>query len=146
MLGVGIAADHGGFDLKEQLAQALRRGEYEVLDFGAYERLPGEPLTWLTYWRVRAPAAAPLKLFLHLLDAEGTYVVGEDRLDVWYDNWAAGDILVQVHELTPPADLAPGRYQVELGVYDPETMQRLPVVRDGTMIADRILLGPLDRK
>jgi len=42
MLGVGIAADHGGFDLKEQLAQALRRGEYEVLDFGAYERLPGD--------------------------------------------------------------------------------------------------------
>jgi ribose 5-phosphate isomerase B len=42
MLGVGIAADHGGFDLKEQLADALRRGEYEVLDFGAYELLPGD--------------------------------------------------------------------------------------------------------
>jgi ribose 5-phosphate isomerase B len=42
MLGVGIAADHGGFDLKEQLADDLRRGEYEVLDFGAYELLPGD--------------------------------------------------------------------------------------------------------
>jgi ribose 5-phosphate isomerase B len=37
MLGVGIAADHGGFELKERLAEELRRGEYEVLDFGAYE-------------------------------------------------------------------------------------------------------------
>jgi len=37
MLGVGIAADHGGFELKERLAEVLRRGEYEVLDFGAYE-------------------------------------------------------------------------------------------------------------
>jgi len=42
MLGVGIAADHGGFGLKEQLAEALRRGDYEVLDFGAYERLPDD--------------------------------------------------------------------------------------------------------
>jgi ribose 5-phosphate isomerase B len=42
MLSVGIAADHGGFDLKEKLAEDLRRGDYEVLDFGAYELLPGD--------------------------------------------------------------------------------------------------------
>ena len=132
----GDPEDHG-----QRLAYPVQFGE--TLELLAYERLPGEPLTWLTYWRVRAPADAPLKLFFHLLDAEGTYAVGEDRLDVWYDNWAAGDILVQVHEVTLPADLTPGRYQVELGVYDPETMQRLPVVRDGTMIADRILLAPV---
>ena len=33
---VGIAADHGGFELKEQVAKALRASEYEVVDFGAY--------------------------------------------------------------------------------------------------------------
>ena len=32
---VGIAADHGGFELKEQLAAALRQAGYEVVDFGA---------------------------------------------------------------------------------------------------------------
>ena len=42
MLSVGITADHGGFNLKEQLADDLRQGEYEVLDFGAYELLPGD--------------------------------------------------------------------------------------------------------
>jgi ribose 5-phosphate isomerase B len=42
MLAVGIAADHGGFDLKERLARDLRRGDYEVLDFGAYELLPDD--------------------------------------------------------------------------------------------------------
>jgi ribose 5-phosphate isomerase B len=42
MLGVGIAADHGGFDLKEQLAEDLRRSDYEVLDFGTYELLPAD--------------------------------------------------------------------------------------------------------
>lgn len=34
---VGIAADHGGFELKEQLLEELRGGGHEVVDFGAYE-------------------------------------------------------------------------------------------------------------
>ncbi len=37
---VGIAADHGGFDLKQQLAVALREANNEVLDFGPSERNP----------------------------------------------------------------------------------------------------------
>ena len=32
---VGIAADHGGFHLKEQLSEMLRESGYEVVDFGA---------------------------------------------------------------------------------------------------------------
>ncbi|MBI3985500.1 MAG: RpiB/LacA/LacB family sugar-phosphate isomerase [Lentisphaerae bacterium] len=31
---IGIAADHGGFDLKELLAGRLREAGYEVVDFG----------------------------------------------------------------------------------------------------------------
>lgn len=33
---IGIAADHGGFALKEQVAEALRTSGHEVVDFGAY--------------------------------------------------------------------------------------------------------------
>jgi ribose 5-phosphate isomerase B len=32
---VGVAADHGGFELKEQLVGRLRAGGHEVVDFGA---------------------------------------------------------------------------------------------------------------
>jgi ribose 5-phosphate isomerase B len=35
MMRVGIAADHGGFELKGLLAKALRDLGYEVMDFGA---------------------------------------------------------------------------------------------------------------
>lgn len=31
---VGVAADHGGYELKEQLARTLREAGYEVIDFG----------------------------------------------------------------------------------------------------------------
>jgi ribose 5-phosphate isomerase B len=34
---VGIAADHGGFELKEQLLEELRGRGHEVVDFGAFE-------------------------------------------------------------------------------------------------------------
>jgi ribose 5-phosphate isomerase B len=32
---IGIAADHGGFELKEKLREYLRQGGFEVVDFGA---------------------------------------------------------------------------------------------------------------
>ena len=31
---IGIAADHGGYELKEQLVRMLRKTDYEVIDFG----------------------------------------------------------------------------------------------------------------
>ena len=37
---VAIAADHGGFALKGQVAELLRRSGYEVVDFGAHELNP----------------------------------------------------------------------------------------------------------
>jgi len=36
---IGIAADHGGFDLKVQLIEALKEDGYEVEDFGADEHV-----------------------------------------------------------------------------------------------------------
>jgi len=40
MMRVGIAADHGGFVLKEQVVEWLRGLEFEVVDFGAHELNP----------------------------------------------------------------------------------------------------------
>jgi ribose 5-phosphate isomerase B len=37
IMRVGIAADHGGFELKEKLIAALKAAGYEVKDFGARE-------------------------------------------------------------------------------------------------------------
>jgi ribose 5-phosphate isomerase B len=39
---VGIAADHGGFALKEQLVRRLREAGYQVRDFGAGELAAGD--------------------------------------------------------------------------------------------------------
>jgi ribose 5-phosphate isomerase B len=39
---IGIAADHGGFQLKGQIVPRLREAGYEVVDFGAYEHQPDD--------------------------------------------------------------------------------------------------------
>ena len=39
---VGIATDHGGFGLKEDLVARLRAAGYEVVDFGAHSLAPGD--------------------------------------------------------------------------------------------------------
>ena len=54
MMRVGIAADHGGFELKTELVTTLKAAGYEVTDFGAHE------LTILILWCLwaeRLPAA-----------------------------------------------------------------------------------------
>ena len=39
---VGIATDHGGFELKEKLAAQLRAVGHEVVDFGAHQLTPDD--------------------------------------------------------------------------------------------------------
>jgi ribose 5-phosphate isomerase B len=39
---IGIAADHGGFELKVQLIADLKTAGYEVEDFGAHELVTGD--------------------------------------------------------------------------------------------------------
>ena len=37
MIRIGVAADHGGFELKAQLTRSLKASRYEIVDFGARE-------------------------------------------------------------------------------------------------------------
>ncbi len=42
--------------------------------------------------------------------------------------WQVGEILNDTHRLTLPADLKPGTYRIIVGLYDPQTGQRLPLL------------------
>jgi ribose 5-phosphate isomerase B len=39
---IGIATDHGGFNLKEELVKQLREAGHEIVDFGAYNLSEGD--------------------------------------------------------------------------------------------------------
>ncbi len=42
LMRIGIAADHGGFELKVKLIVALKAAGYDVEDFGAHELITGD--------------------------------------------------------------------------------------------------------
>ncbi|MCC7308667.1 MAG: RpiB/LacA/LacB family sugar-phosphate isomerase [Acidobacteria bacterium] len=56
MFRIGIAADHGGFELKAALNELLKADGYEVVDFGAHELVAGDDYPDLVVPMARAVA------------------------------------------------------------------------------------------
>ena len=61
MMRVGIAADHGGFALKGQVAESLRGSGHEVVDFGAHQLNPGDDYPDFIIPLARAVAAGEVE-------------------------------------------------------------------------------------
>ncbi len=58
---VGLAADHGGFEMKRELAEELRRLGYQVVDFGAGELAPEDDYPDFVIPLARAVAAGEIE-------------------------------------------------------------------------------------
>ena len=58
---VGIATDHGGFGLKEDLVARLRAAGHEVVDFGAFSLSPGDDFPDFVTPLARAVAAGTVE-------------------------------------------------------------------------------------
>jgi len=58
---VGIATDHGGFGLKEDLVSRLRAAGHEVVDFGAHSLDPGDDYPDFVTPLARAVAAGTVE-------------------------------------------------------------------------------------
>lgn len=93
-----------------------------------------------TEWGVLDPPHRASVSFAHLLDAQGRYLVGWDGLSAPATCWQDGDLLRQTYRITLPKDLPAGVYQVEIGWYDAETLERWPCTVDGEHVGDRFLL------
>ncbi|MFN2164739.1 MAG: hypothetical protein ACK2U9_00580, partial [Anaerolineae bacterium] len=83
----------------------------------------GRPLYLLAKWQARENPAADYKVTLRLLDGNGALVSQIDGYPIGPllppTTWAAGDEKPGYLVLPLPATLAPGRYRLVLGLYDP---------------------------
>ena len=61
MMRLGIAADHGGFELKSVLIAKLAAAGYEIEDFGAYELTDGDDYPDMVVPLARAVAKGKIK-------------------------------------------------------------------------------------
>jgi hypothetical protein len=111
---------------------------YELAD----DRLaPGQEVRLTLYWRADGPIYEPLSSFAHLLDWQSTVVGQYDGFDVPPHQWEPGAVIAQIHRFPVGQDAQPGAHWLEIGLYNPQTMERVPVVGDdGASLSDRLLL------
>ncbi|MGD2145315.1 MAG: glycosyltransferase family 39 protein [Anaerolineae bacterium] len=145
------AAGDRALDLPVSVGGAVELVAYELLEETVR---PGGTVTLATIWRVLSPGAlGPVPadayghtatVFVHALDGTNRIIGQEDRLDAPAWNWRAGDAFVQLHRFQIDAHAPPGRYPLEVGLYTNHDMARLPIIVDGEVIDDRVLLQPLE--
>ncbi|MBN1285308.1 MAG: glycosyltransferase family 39 protein [Anaerolineae bacterium] len=99
-----------------------------VLELLGYAAAPPDAL--VTFWRALATYGEKetdgIKLFVHVLGADGSLIDQDDRLDAPAWTWQPGDVFAQVHGV----DLR-GAHEIVVGAYDRDTLNRLPVLVSG---------------
>ncbi|MEJ5197813.1 MAG: DUF2723 domain-containing protein [Anaerolineae bacterium] len=120
-------------------ALALRATFGELADLAGHEPLltalrPGQSLTVVLYWQVRRETDRSYAVFVHLLDASGQIVTQHDGVPGNHTLpttiWVAGEVIRDEHMLVLPPAPPAGRLHLRVGLYDPTTGERLPVVSD----------------
>jgi hypothetical protein len=95
----------------------------------------GESVTLSVTWHVTAAPGRDLTTFVHLGESGQPPLAQGDSspLDGFYPTryWAAGEVIADNYTLPLPAALPPGRYPVWIGLYDAESLVRLPLMVSG---------------
>jgi len=105
--------------------------------------VPGESITLTFYWQANAPFDKNYTIFTHLLGPDETIIVNTDHAPAKNtQGWITGEIIADAVTLNIPADLPPGNYAIEIGLYDAAdpAFQRLPLTTGDTRV---ILSQPL---
>jgi len=106
---------------------------------------PGQTWTLTLYWQAERAAERSYSAFAHLLAADNRIYAQRDQIPAAGQRpttgWVTGEIIQDRYSLTLAADAPPGEYQIEVGLYDPRSGDRLSLLdADGQPIDDRLLL------
>ncbi len=92
----------------------------------------GDTIPVTVGWRAIQKMDTSYTGFVHLLNQEGRVVAQDDHIPLqgqWpTTSWAPGEVVQDDYMLQLPADLPPGSYRLEIGLYD-ANMQGLPRLR-----------------
>lgn len=87
------------------------------------------PLAVNLIWQSEEPLTTTYHIFLHLVDDGGQLIAQSDGQPANWSRptptWLPGERIFDPHALWLPDDLPPGRYTLRLGLYEPQSGQRL---------------------
>lgn len=99
-------------------------------DLSTERSYPGGRVPVTLYWQALADMPTGYQVFVHLV-GEGLVTQSDGVPVCWTyptDQWRPGQLIADQHALALPAEVAPGTYRIEVGLYAPETFQRLDVM------------------
>ncbi|MGF1505557.1 MAG: hypothetical protein ACFB51_10610, partial [Anaerolineae bacterium] len=92
---------------------------------------PGDVLGLRLQWQTDDPVDARLVRFLHLMTPDGRLAAQVDREPVMGTSptysWVPGEVVTDPAALLLPVDLPVGEYELWIGLYDRDTLQRVPL-------------------
>lgn len=108
---------------------------------------PGSSLPVKIYWRALASMTQDYTVFVHLVDTSGKTVAQKDdqpgRGTFPTSFWDVGEAIADEYVLTIPADIAPGVYRIEAGVYRAADNKRLALRTGGDALSlGQVHIGP----
>jgi len=103
---------------------------------------PGDTLEVETCWQVTTQPGRTVSPMLHLVGPNGAPRLVADGLGVPIEQWQAGDIIMQRHEIKIPSDAPAGNYQLLTGAYWLDTLKRWPVLSGDTLTLSPIMIEP----
>jgi hypothetical protein len=99
-------------------------------DLGYASVKPGGTLHVTLYWQALERMETSYTVFVHLLDSQDrTWGQSDDRpVNGTYPttSWLPSEVVIDEHEIAVDPTAPAGEYHIELGMYDLETMLRLP--------------------
>jgi hypothetical protein len=109
---------------------------------------PGETVHLVLEWEATQAMDEAYKVFVHLLGANGLPFAQQDNepLNGTYPTtrWQQGERVSDPYAIALPADLSPGEYRVEVGLYRISGLTRLPVLdAEQNVVDDKLYLDPL---
>ncbi|MDH4207537.1 MAG: YfhO family protein, partial [Anaerolineae bacterium] len=94
---------------------------------------PGQTLDLTLYWKAQRDLPIDYSAFVHLVDEQLNIYAQKDRLHPGgYPThlWPVDEYNRDSHQVFIPPGTPPGEYVVGVGLYDPTTMTRLPLLAD----------------
>jgi len=114
-------------------------------DLAGTQASPGGSLPLTLYWQAQGEMQTSYKVFVQLIGPDGV-LAQVDAIPVdWArptTGWVAGEIVTDRYTLLIPADAPEGTYSLIVGMYDENTLQRLPLLdATGAATADHVELA-----
>jgi hypothetical protein len=102
------------------------------------------PLTLV--WQAQTASETDFAIFVQVRDTANNTVASADHQPylglVPTSTWPAGAVLQEVTWLDIPDDLPAGQYNIYVGLYHPDTLERLPLLQDRSG-ENALILGPV---